>query len=197
MIVHINPLYREELPTTATEIMNRINEISFNASLLRELRSIDFVNRLIDRGMFADGAMKRNIVHSVSDDALMSQLGIATKMTHRTLLLQLRDAGRAAMERFLSEQRTNSASARPWTCAPCSARTARRSEAPEPPRRPLHYTTRGHAGACTRMSAPGAPVDIEKASYFDVADMRHEMWRTVSLYFHLFDKYILSLFSPF
>ena len=79
--------------------MSRINEISFNASLLRELRNIEFVNRLLDRGVIAEGAMKRNNVHSVSDDKLMNQLGMVTKMTiSRTLLLQLKDAGRAAMD---------------------------------------------------------------------------------------------------
>ena len=55
VIVHINPLYRDELPRTSSEIATRINEISFNASLLRELRNIDFVNRLIDRGVIAAG----------------------------------------------------------------------------------------------------------------------------------------------
>ena len=108
LIIHINPLHREELPCTSSEIMSRVNEISFNASLLRELRNIDFVNRLIDRGTIADGVMKRNNVHSVSDDKLMNQLGIVTKMTiSRTLLLQLRDTGRAAMDRFLTEQKGN------------------------------------------------------------------------------------------
>jgi NTE family protein len=106
VIVHINPLYREELPTTAAEIMSRINEISFNDALLDELRSIAFVNRLIDAGTIAAGVMKRTNVHSVSDDALMNQLGMVTKTTiSRTLLLQLRDAGRGAMERFLTEER--------------------------------------------------------------------------------------------
>jgi NTE family protein len=106
VIVHINPLYREELPRTSSEIMTRINEVSFNASLLRELRNIDFVNRLIDRGVIAEGAMKYNHVHSVSDDKLMNMLGIVTKMTiSRTLLLQMKDAGRAAMEAFLAEHR--------------------------------------------------------------------------------------------
>ena len=106
VIVHINPLYREELPRTTGEIVSRINEITFNASLLRELRGIAFVNRLIDDGTIAEGRMKRNFVHSVSDDALMNQLGLVTKMAiSRTLLLQLRDAGRAAMDRFLAEHR--------------------------------------------------------------------------------------------
>jgi NTE family protein len=108
VIVHINPLYREELPKTASEIMSRINEISFNASLLRELRGIAFVNRLLDRGVIGEGVMKRSYVHSVSDDKLMNQLGMVTKMTmSRTLLLQLKDAGRAAMERFLATGRRN------------------------------------------------------------------------------------------
>jgi NTE family protein len=106
VIVHINPLYREELPRTTSEIMTRINEISFNASLLRELRNIDFVNRLIDSGMIAEGVMKRNNVHSVSDDRLMNQLGAVTKASiNRALLLQLRDAGRAAMDAFLVRAR--------------------------------------------------------------------------------------------
>jgi NTE family protein len=106
VIVHLNPLYRDELPKTSSEIATRINEISFNASLLRELRNIDFVNRLIDRGVIAPGTMRYNHVHSVSDDRLMNMLGIVTKMTiSRTLLLQLKDAGRAAMDGFLGEHR--------------------------------------------------------------------------------------------
>ena len=102
LIIHINPLHREELPTTAAEIESRINEISFNASLLHELRAIQFVNRLLDEGVVAEGAMKRNYVHSVSDDRLMNQLGLVSKMTpNKALLLQLRDAGYAAMDGFL------------------------------------------------------------------------------------------------
>jgi NTE family protein len=108
VIIHINPLYREELPRTSTDILSRINEISFNASLLHELRSIDFVNRLIDEGLIPPGRMKRNNIHSVSDQALMNQLGLATKVTiNRGLLLRLRDAGYAAMERFLATERGN------------------------------------------------------------------------------------------
>lgn len=106
VIVHINPLYREELPRTASEIATRINEVSFNASLLRELRNIEFVNRLIDRGIISRESMRYNHVHSVSDDSLMNMLGIVTKMTiSRPLLLQLRDAGRQSMEAFLAEHR--------------------------------------------------------------------------------------------
>lgn len=102
MIVHINPLSRDELPRTATDILNRINEISFNSSLLQELRAIEFVHRLIESGRILPGTMKNVRIHSVQDDGLMRQLGVATKLTpNRGLLLRLKAAGRAAMEGFL------------------------------------------------------------------------------------------------
>jgi NTE family protein len=104
IIVHINPLRRDELPYSSTEIINRINEISFNSSLLSELRAIEFVHRLIETGAIPPGAMKDVHIHSVRDDALMLQLGVATKLTlNRSLLLQLKAAGRAAMDRFLTD----------------------------------------------------------------------------------------------
>lgn len=104
IIVHINPLHREELPRTATEILNRVNEISFNSSLLRELRAIAFVHRLIEEGKVSGQTMKDVHVHSVRDDALMRKLGVASKLTpNRGLLLQLKEAGRNAMDRFLAE----------------------------------------------------------------------------------------------
>jgi len=104
IIVHINPLRRDELPRTSTEILNRINEISFNSSLLRDLRAIELVHGLIESGKIPAGTMKDMHVHSVQDDALMLQLGVASKgAPDRGLLLQLKAAGRAAMDRFLSD----------------------------------------------------------------------------------------------
>jgi NTE family protein len=48
VIVHINPIERPDVPKTAGEILNRINEISFNSSLMREMRSVSFVSKLIE-----------------------------------------------------------------------------------------------------------------------------------------------------
>jgi NTE family protein len=102
LVVNINPLLRDEVPTSARAIQNRINEISFNSSLLRELRAIDFVQRLLDDGTLPEGAMKRVRVHLVSDDDLMRQLSVATKLVAVPQVLhQLRAAGRAAAEAFL------------------------------------------------------------------------------------------------
>jgi NTE family protein len=54
MIVHINPMERDEVPMTAPDILNRINEISFNSSLLDEMRAINFVTRLIEQDWLKD-----------------------------------------------------------------------------------------------------------------------------------------------
>src|SRR5215831_10695900 len=64
MVVHINPLMRKELPVTAGEILNRINEISFNSSLMREMRAISFVTRLIDDGDIEMDRLKRLHIHA-------------------------------------------------------------------------------------------------------------------------------------
>lgn len=103
LIVHINPTYREELPRSAREIENRINEISFNSSLFRELRAIDFVQRLIDEGRVTKGEMKDVNVHSLRDDATMTALGVSTKLAPTPgLLAQLKSAGQIAMDSFLN-----------------------------------------------------------------------------------------------
>ncbi len=108
LIVNINPLYREELPKDSQAIQNRINEISFNSSLLRELRAIDFVKRLIGAGSMPKGAMKDVLVHMIADDELMNVLNVATKTVPSPVLLnRLRDAGRAAADRFLADHRSD------------------------------------------------------------------------------------------
>ncbi|PSL17172.1 patatin-like phospholipase family protein [Shimia abyssi] len=106
VIVNINPLEREELPVTPQQIANRVNEISFNASLMSELRAIGFVRRLIDQGVMERGAMREVNVHMIADDDFMNELSVATKTTPVPLVLaQLKAAGQAAADRFLGAHR--------------------------------------------------------------------------------------------
>jgi NTE family protein len=108
LIININPLIREAIPTEGQEIQNRINEISFNASLLRELRAIAFVKRLLADGSLQRGTMKDVLVHMVSDDALMNDLNVATKTIPTPVILaKLKSAGREAMEGFLSAHKAD------------------------------------------------------------------------------------------
>ncbi len=103
VIVNINPLERSDVPRAPHEIQNRINEISFNSSLLRELRAINFVQRLLTQGAVSEGAMKKVLVHMIADDDLMRELSVATKMVPNSYLLnRLKEAGRGAADRFLS-----------------------------------------------------------------------------------------------
>ena len=102
LIVNINPLERSSVPRNPQEIQNRINEISFNTSLLRELRAIAFVKRLIGEGRMPRGAMKDVAVHMIADDALMARLSVATKLVPSPVVLgALREAGHAAADTFL------------------------------------------------------------------------------------------------
>ena len=106
VVVNINPLRREKLPVTPQQIQNRINEISFNSSLLRELRAISFVQRLLAQGSIAQAAMKNVYVHMISDDALMNDLSVATKQVPLpSVLAQLRAAGRKAADGFLASHK--------------------------------------------------------------------------------------------
>ena len=106
VVININPLEREELPVTPKQIQNRINEISFNSSLLRELRAIEFVQRLLDDGTVPEGRMSRMRVHMIADDVLMEQLTVATKMVPNPAVISaLKEAGVAAAEKFLTEHK--------------------------------------------------------------------------------------------
>jgi NTE family protein len=103
LVVHINPLHRDQVPTTAGEIMNRINEISFNSSLMREMRAISFVTKLIDEGKVQANGMKRMLMHSISAEELMSRLGAMSKLNADwEFLSELKEFGRAHADAWLA-----------------------------------------------------------------------------------------------
>lgn len=102
VIININPLERDTIPTTPQDIQNRINEISFNSSLLRELRAIEFVQRLIEKGTVTSDSMSRVRIHMIGGDALMAKLSAVTKsVPNPSVISTLKDAGIAAAETFL------------------------------------------------------------------------------------------------
>ncbi len=104
IIVHINPIVRAELPKTAPEILDRMNEISFNSSLMREMRAIAFVTRLLEDEAIDDGRYKRMMIHAIRNDEVMGRFGADSKLDPSwEFLTQLRDAGRAAADEWLIE----------------------------------------------------------------------------------------------
>ncbi|WP_170774616.1 patatin-like phospholipase family protein [Ruegeria lacuscaerulensis] len=108
VIVNINPLERDEVPKTPQQIQNRVNEISFNSSLFRELRAISFVQRLLAEGKLQAGEMSRVLVHMIADDELMNDLSVATKTVPNPVILhKLKEAGRRAASRFLTDHKAD------------------------------------------------------------------------------------------
>lgn len=105
VIIHLNPIHRQEIPTTAPAIMNRLNEVTFNDSLLKELRAIAFVKKLIEHDMIKDEykhMYKDVLVHSVRADGMMKEFSITSKFdTDWDFLVMLRDLGRKGMKEWL------------------------------------------------------------------------------------------------
>jgi NTE family protein len=103
VVGHINPIERPELPRTARDILNRVNEISFNSSLMREMRVIHFCNDMIESGRLEQGArVKRMLIHAISADGLMMQLSAGSKLNaERGFLAYLRDHGRSHADAWL------------------------------------------------------------------------------------------------
>ena len=107
MILHINPMVREEIPKTAPDIFNRINEISFNSSLIKDMRAIAFVKKLLANDMLKEehaGKFKDILLHSIRSDEAMCDLSAASKFnTDWSFLTGLRDRGRETMEAWLAK----------------------------------------------------------------------------------------------
>ncbi|HXH03199.1 MAG TPA: patatin-like phospholipase family protein [Candidatus Competibacteraceae bacterium] len=105
VIVHINPLRRDRVPRTALDIANRINEISFNASLLKELRTVAAAQSLA-RSNLLRGKFKRRfgraLIHSIRCDETSEQVSVASKLNPDLRLLEhLREHGQAAAREWL------------------------------------------------------------------------------------------------
>jgi NTE family protein len=108
LVVQINPLVRDSTPTSSKEIMNRINEITFNSSLISEYRAIEFVARLIDQDKLphglGPGQYRRINVHRILLDRSGTHFDASSKLsTDYDFFEMLRVSGRRAARRFLDE----------------------------------------------------------------------------------------------
>jgi NTE family protein len=87
--------------------MDRLNEITFNASLASELRAIGFVPKLLDEGLLKDnarGRYRRMLVHAITADKPLADLSLSTKFnTEWSFLTDLKDRGRAATQAWLDD----------------------------------------------------------------------------------------------
>lgn len=102
VIVQINPIERKGTPRTAREILNRVNEISFNSTLLREFRAIHFVTRMLDEGKLDPAHYRRILVHRIECEEALRPLGASSKLNAELAFLEhLFEVGRAATRAWL------------------------------------------------------------------------------------------------
>ncbi|SCW30027.1 NTE family protein [Ancylobacter rudongensis] len=102
ILIPINPVERPGTPRTASEILNRLNEVSFNAVLLKELRMIALLRQVADPGNCEGAQWARMRIHLVRN-SIMDTLGYSSKLNAEwEFLSMLRDEGRKAADAFLA-----------------------------------------------------------------------------------------------
>jgi len=103
ILIKINPFERPEVPKTAFEIDNRLNEITFNASLKKELRSLYFLAEIIHEEGLDRQAYRDARLHLISADEEMLKLGVSSKMNAEWAFLEhLHGIGRRTAEQWLN-----------------------------------------------------------------------------------------------
>jgi len=104
VIVQINPLNRPDVPVTMRDILNRINEMTFNASLVREMFGIATVSSLIESGALDDDRYTTVRFHQISAEAELAKMGALSKLnTERPFLEHLHALGYETADRWISE----------------------------------------------------------------------------------------------
>ncbi len=94
ILVQINPIVRDEVPKTARDIMNRLNEVAFNAPLVKELRMIALLNKVADPGR-GEGAQWAGMrIHRIATDRVTELDSTSKMITEWRFLCGLRDEGR-------------------------------------------------------------------------------------------------------
>jgi NTE family protein len=102
LIVQLNPINIPEVPRDIRAIVDRMNTLAFNSSLMREMRMIRFVTDLIDKGDLPSGKYLRCFIHSIDAEAELAALNASSKFNASPGFLQhLRALGTARAEAFL------------------------------------------------------------------------------------------------
>ena len=108
LLVQINPFKIKTVPSSNEEIKDRMNEVSFNSSLLHEIRQIEFKSSLVEKGITLDGGLRKTLLHSISGDQDLSELNLSSKLnTSWDYLMGLKNMGYAACTKWLDENYEN------------------------------------------------------------------------------------------
>ena len=101
ILVQINPIKRPTVPRTARDILDRLNEVAFNAPLLKELRMIALLHKVADPGHGEGALWAKMRIHRIASDAMLNLSATSKMISEWPFLCELRDFGRTAAQAFL------------------------------------------------------------------------------------------------
>ncbi len=108
ILIQLNPTIRNKLPTSAREIGDRLNEITNNASVVREIRAMHLISQLQDEGVIPLDRMKRVHLHLIEDESTFQELGWGSKLnTEPEFFSHLFERGRDAADAWIKENYAN------------------------------------------------------------------------------------------
>jgi NTE family protein len=108
LLVQVNPFKINTVPSNVEEIKDRVNEISFNSSLVLEIKHLEFINTLVDKGIDLDGALKKINLHCLSSDNALADLNLSSKLnTNWDFLMHLKNKGYEACNNWLEKNYNN------------------------------------------------------------------------------------------
>jgi NTE family protein len=103
IIIQLNPINIPHVPRDVRSIIDRVNTLSFNSSLMREMRMIKFVTELIDRGELDGGRFLRLYIHTIDAETELASLNASSKLNADAAFLRtLFDLGQARADAFLA-----------------------------------------------------------------------------------------------
>ncbi|HYN76973.1 MAG TPA: patatin-like phospholipase family protein [Lamprocystis sp. (in: g-proteobacteria)] len=103
VIVQINPLIRDAVPKTARDILNRVNEIDFNTSLVKEIRALLLLKAFGGDSLHQDERLRDLSVHRIHAEHELADLGVSSKMNAEWAFLEhLHDIGWRAADQWIA-----------------------------------------------------------------------------------------------
>jgi NTE family protein len=104
LLVQINPVKINRVPSTIEEIKDRVNELSFNSSLILELKMLQFKQKLAKKGITLDEEIKDVRLHNISSDLHLGELNLSSKLnTSWDFLMHLKETGYKACDHWLKD----------------------------------------------------------------------------------------------
>lgn len=104
ILIQLNPTVRDTLPMTSQSIRDRLNEITNNASVIREMRAIQLISKLLDDGAIEKDRMKRMLMHVIKHEEIFQDLGWSSKLnTEWEFISHLHEHGRRTAKDWIKK----------------------------------------------------------------------------------------------